>query len=181
MAAWPLRPDCTAERGRTESVDLPRYVQRRDLSAGRVHRLPDMAILAAVDGGTENDDVATVGADLAAAYDDELVLLSVMTEEEFEERWRDDEEFNVETATEAATARARTVRNRALGPDSVATVQGRVGEPAEEIVSEADRLDARYVVVGGRKRSPAGKVLFGSTTQAVLLSADRPVVATLSG
>ncbi|MDR9380692.1 MAG: universal stress protein [Natronomonas sp.] len=140
-----------------------------------------MAILAAVDGDTAHDGVATVGADLAAAYDDELVLLSVMTEAEFDERWREDDQFNAETATEAATARARTVRSRTLDEDSEATARGRVGEPAEEIIAEADRLDARYVVVGGRKRSPTGKALFGSTTQEVLLSADRPVVATLSG
>ena len=139
-----------------------------------------MAILAAVDGEREQDDVVTVGADLAAAYDDELVVLSVMTDEEFEERWRDQEGFNAETATEAATARARTVVRETLGDADEATIRGRVGEPAEEIVAEADRLDARYVVVGGRKRSPAGKVLFGSTTQEVLLTAGRPVVAMLT-
>lgn len=139
-----------------------------------------MAILAAVDGRERDDDVVRVGADLAAAYDEELVVLSVMTEEEFEERWRDREGFNVETATEAAEARARTVLHGTLGEDAEATVRGRVGEPFEEILAEGDRLDARYVVVGGRKRSPAGKVLFGSVTQEVLLGSDRPVVATLS-
>lgn len=139
-----------------------------------------MPILAAVDGEEREDAVVEVGADLAAAYDDELVVLSVMTEEEFDERWRDDDAFNVETATEAATARARAVIKGTLGDDRAASPRGRVGEPVEGILAEADRLDARYVVVGGRKRSPAGKVLFGSTTQAVLLSADRPVVATLS-
>lgn len=139
-----------------------------------------MTILAAVDGRVQNDDVVDVGADLASAFDDELVVLSVMTEEEFDDRWRDDEEFNVETATEAATARARTVLRGTLGEDSTATVRGRVGDPVEEILAEADRTDARYIVVGGRRRSPAGKVLFGSTTQAVLLSADRPVVTNLT-
>lgn len=140
-----------------------------------------MTILAAVDGEHESDGVITVAADLASAYDDELVVLSVMSDEAFETRWRDREDYTVEIASEAATARARTVLEGTLGDDAVATLRGRIGEPAEEIVAEADDVDARYVVVGGRKRSPAGKVLFGSTTQAVLLSADRPVVATLSG
>lgn len=49
------------------------------------------------------------------------------------------------------------------------------GKPAEVIVSVADEIDADAIAITGRKRSPAGKVLFGSVTQSVLLSANRPV------
>lgn len=50
------------------------------------------------------------------------------------------------------------------------------GDPAETIVGVADEIGADTIVVAGRKRSPVGKVLFGSVTQAVLLAADVPVV-----
>lgn len=52
------------------------------------------------------------------------------------------------------------------------------GDPADAIVTTADREEANLIVVGGRKRSPAGKALFGSVTQSVILGAERPVMVT---
>jgi nucleotide-binding universal stress UspA family protein len=43
------------------------------------------------------------------------------------------------------------------------------------IVAFADEVGADRVFVGGRKRSPAGKAVFGSTAQHVLLNATAPV------
>lgn len=51
-------------------------------------------------------------------------------------------------------------------------------EAADSIVKHANSFDADAVVMGGRKRSPAGKALFGSVTQSVFLHTDRPVVVT---
>jgi len=50
------------------------------------------------------------------------------------------------------------------------------GEPAEEILETARELDVDCISIAGRKRTPAGKVLFGSVTQAVILGANRPVL-----
>lgn len=52
------------------------------------------------------------------------------------------------------------------------------GEVADDILDLAAELDVDQVVLGGRKRSPAGKLLFGSVTQDVLLNSDRPVTVT---
>ncbi|RKD95206.1 universal stress protein [Halopiger aswanensis] len=49
------------------------------------------------------------------------------------------------------------------------------GDPAETILARADEYDSDAIVVGVRKRSPVGKVLFGSVAQAVILDSDRPV------
>lgn len=50
------------------------------------------------------------------------------------------------------------------------------GSPADEILKFADEYDVDQICVGGRKRSPTGKALFGSVTQDVILGTRRPVL-----
>jgi nucleotide-binding universal stress UspA family protein len=48
------------------------------------------------------------------------------------------------------------------------------GDPAEEIVSFVKANDIDHVFVGGRRRSPAGKVILGSVSQTVLIETEVP-------
>lgn len=52
------------------------------------------------------------------------------------------------------------------------------GDPTAAIMDTAADIGADLICVGGRKRSPAGKALFGSVAQDVILTADRPVLIT---
>jgi nucleotide-binding universal stress UspA family protein len=50
------------------------------------------------------------------------------------------------------------------------------GSAADEVLRYAEEYDVDQICVGGRKRSPTGKALFGSVTQDVILGTNRPVL-----
>lgn len=52
------------------------------------------------------------------------------------------------------------------------------GDPTDSILSYIEEKNIDIVVIGTQKRSRTGKLLFGSTTQGVILHADIPVVVT---
>jgi nucleotide-binding universal stress UspA family protein len=177
-----------------------------------------MVILAAVDGEAVPDRVVEIGNDLATSHGDDLVVLHVMSQDQFDERQETtdggsinlgpmldpdvsyggatqkrsaggsgpsgpsasgESRYDLEDGQRDAEGVARDVIEGTLGEPGAAEAVGRVGEPVEELLAEADRRDARYLVIGGRKRTPVGKAVFGSMTQSVLLSADRPVMTVM--
>jgi nucleotide-binding universal stress UspA family protein len=55
------------------------------------------------------------------------------------------------------------------------------GDSAEDILRAAEDGDVDLIALGGRKRSPAAKAIFGSVSMSVLRNTDRPVVITGGG
>ncbi|MFB6354600.1 MAG: universal stress protein [Halobacteriales archaeon] len=147
-----------------------------------------MTILAAIDENPRSQNVVEVAYDLATTYDDTLVALHVVPEEDFEAHKRslaDNPEFHDFSLAQEADSARRIARRVVV--DTVDDVdrsrldpRGRVGDIADEILAEADRLDPRFLVIGGRRRSPVGKALFGNTAQQILLKAECPVVSRLT-
>ena len=50
-------------------------------------------------------------------------------------------------------------------------------DPAEDLVNVANEVNAEFIVIGLRRRSPVGKLILGSNAQRVLLDAPCPVLA----
>lgn len=147
-----------------------------------------MPILAATDAETVPDKVIEVAADLADAYDDELHILHVIDEDESDSLPLDSGAYTYkanisenENPIDHAKEIAREITNKSLPSSTAVSSRGRIGEPKEEIVQEANSMQPRYLVIGGRQRTPVGKMLFGSTTQSVLLHVDQPVVTVTTG
>lgn len=113
-----------------------------------------------------------------AAADVEATLLNVY--EGFEvtgEGGRVDSEdvWDEENFPEVVSA----VEDRLVDAGVSVTKRREHGDPADVICEVADELDVDNITMSGRRRSPTGKMLFGSTTQQVLISSGQPVTVIL--
>lgn len=140
-----------------------------------------MVIIAAISGSEGTSDIAAQGDELARSFDDELHLVHVIEESEYTrlvEKQSSTRETDTGSVEDNAAAAAADGLDEVISAEY--SVVGRVGNPGKKIVEYANEVDARYLVVGGRVRSPVGKALFGSVTQSILLNAERPVVTVTS-
>lgn len=136
-----------------------------------------MVIIAAVDKEEESNVVAQAKS-LAEAYDDSVHVIHVLSGSEFVglERTSVDRNGNaidIDEVHSVARDIALEITNELKSPHEAI---GLMGNPAETAVKYAKDHNARYIVIGGRKRSPVGKAIFGSVAQSIILQADCPVV-----
>lgn len=138
-------------------------------------------ILLAV-GQEDEDRAARLGEaaiDVASPTDAAVVLAHVFTQREFDEvieQLQFDPQENPDPSDVAS--RHSTTRTIAGTLDDAGVgygIRGAVGDRGESIVDLAEDIGADRVIVGGRRRSPAGKAVFGSTAQEVMLSSPCPV------
>ncbi len=137
-----------------------------------------MAIVAAVDRTETQEPIVEKAQELATAFDEKLHVVHVISQKELreiEERTVEEtgkpvsldkiREFGQEVATGVAQEVAETY-----------TPVGLVGDASDEVVKYVENEDARFLVIGGRQRSPIGKAIFGSVAQSVLMSSPCPVL-----
>lgn len=140
-----------------------------------------MVVIAAVDKSERTDVIVEQGRKLAKAFSTELQVIHVLNRSELRELERvtfdkTGEAVEMERVKEVAANIAReSVED--IFPEAEAV--GLVGDPAQAITDYTQDQDAEYVVIGGRKRSPVGKALFGSVTQSILLNVNQPVVTVM--
>ncbi|PGF17775.1 universal stress protein UspA [Natrinema sp. CBA1119] len=135
-------------------------------------------VLLAVD---TNEDRSTLAAEAVANLPGEIEVVLLNVFEEFnvtdgDARIDSSELYDEDDLPESVTAAEGVLEAAGIDP----VTRREHGEPTEVILSVAEEIDADSIAVSGRKRSPAGKAIFGSVTQSLLLSADRPVIVATS-
>jgi len=84
---------------------------------------------------------------------------------------------NYEGASISQFGPARKARSRLQEEGVDVTLDERSGDPDTRLVRYAEEeADVDLICVAGRKRSPAGKAVFGSVSQGVMLNTDLPVL-----
>lgn len=132
-----------------------------------------MTIVTAIEDTERDRPVIAEGVAIAEAFDDELHVIHVVDRNDLEEAATSSEQPDSRPSMDAARDTAAELA--ALEANEFTPV-GRIGSPASEIRRYTEGVDARYLVIGGRKRSPIGKAVFGSVTQSLLLNVDCSVV-----
>lgn len=141
-------------------------------------------VLVAVDtkDAEEVDGLTAAALDIAGPAGATVVLGHVFSEEAYEEA-RENLQFDPDSEVTPSVVAERAVTIRELSDtladaDVETAVEARLknGDSTGDRIAElADEIEADLVIVGGRGRTPAGKAVFGSTAQTVLLTADCPV------
>lgn len=127
-------------------------------------------ILCAYDGSPAADNAFDYAVALAAAFGAELHVLAVAQPPEDVET-----EAVLESAHEHFEKQFATLRARTVATGVAPKFEISAGHPAEQILYQADRLNADHIVLGHRGKNVFQRWLMGSVSHRVISYAARSV------
>ena len=127
-----------------------------------------MKILVGYDGSNVAKEAIAVAEKHAAAFTAEIILVHSMVGGPEVPR------KDFENAEKELDYEKNTLLDKKIPCKMILSVRGL--ESGEDLVQLADEHKADEIIIGVRRRSKVGKLLFGSTAQYVVLNASCPVV-----
>ncbi|NIC01026.1 universal stress protein [Halobacterium sp. R2-5] len=140
-----------------------------------------MATIAVVlDSAEANEQLLETAKRHVTGTDLEIVLCRIVDRDEYEGDVRRQAESServdsIEEVEREAKAEAEAVGEKFFGDDVSFTAVGAIGTIPEDVIKIADEWDTNHVFIAGKKRSPAGKMLFGDEAQKLILDFYGPV------
>ena len=128
-----------------------------------------MKILVGYDGSNVSREAIALAAEHANAFKAEIILVrSMVGGPEVPRKDFEDAEIGLEYEK-------NRLLDKKIPCESILSVRGM--EAGEDLVRMAEENKAEEIIIGVRRRSKVGKLLFGSTAQYVILNAKCPVVS----
>lgn len=127
-----------------------------------------MKILVGYDGSNSAKDALILAKKHAAAFNAEIVIVSSLTGGSVTHA------VEVEHATEDLESAKKTVEDDGIPCTAKLLVRGMT--PGEDIVEYAQEKAIDEIIIGIKRRSKVGKLLFGSNAQYIIIKAPCPVV-----
>jgi nucleotide-binding universal stress UspA family protein len=139
----------------------------------------------------ENTELLEEAGEIASGVGAELIVLSLMTADEFrearealdvvaeEEHTAYDDSVVIDAAKKQARETAKDVFDDDVDYRVIGARIGDAESEADRILEVADDNDADHVFITGQKRSPTGKAVFGDRVQSIILNFDGPVTSLL--
>lgn len=139
--------------------------------------------LAVVEADETTKELVREAGELAAGVDAELLLVHVTSEDEYAERREDfsrisalETSYTIDKARDGARQFARDIGREILDDVDVDwEPDGQVGEKGDNVLGVARDEDCDHIFITGKKRSPAGKAVFGDVPQRIILEFDGAV------
>ncbi len=127
-----------------------------------------MNIMVGYDGSNVCKTALDIAIQHVKAFTGKLFVVSSMT------KGTEDEQVQIKDIEKALTVLRADLEARGIPCETHLLIRGM--SPGEDLVRYAQEQQIEEIIIGIRRRSKVGKLLFGSTAQYVILNADCPVV-----
>ena len=127
-----------------------------------------MKIMVGLDGSNSSKEALRLAKEHAKTYNARVELVYSM------EKGTETQQKEIEQAQNDMENEKKLLEDDGISCDTHLLIRGMT--PGEDLVDFAEKNEVDEIVIGVRRRSKVGKLVFGSTAQYVILNAHCPVV-----